>query len=118
MNQKCAICISLLKGEVVSIMNGFTWFGCTNIPREIGRSIERSFNVKIDRKTIHKKTKYNEPCWYFEYRLLRNSDNKDGIERMKLYVEKISKSQFIDPHKMGKKVVNIIQKVEVNDLFC
>ena len=48
MNQKAAICKALLEGETISILTGFKDFGCTNIPREIGRSVERAFGVVVD----------------------------------------------------------------------
>lgn len=117
MTQKCALAISLLKGEVISIMNGFSWFSMTNAPREIGRSIERSFGVKVDRKMKHFESKYGNKGWYFEYRLMRTRENKDGIEKMSEYVAKITKSTCVNSSKKGKKIVDPSVQIHSEDLF-
>lgn len=91
MTQKAAICKAFLDGRVLSIMNGFHLLNCTNIPREVGRSVERSFGVKISRKERHKISSYGQPCNWFEYWLdPKIQDNLDGIEKMKTYVKKQS----------------------------
>jgi len=107
MNQKAAICKSLLKGEVLSIMNGFKWFGCTNIPREIGRSVEREFDVQVSR--IQKKgiSRYKQPTNYTEYRLNRTDYNKEGIEKMESYVREIEQSEFKSIVKRGPKTIHV-----------
>lgn len=87
MNQKAALCKALLAGEVVSIMTGFKMMGTTNIPREIGRSIERVFNVKVSRTQKTSKTRYGGSCYYFEYRLNRTEYNKEGIKKMYAYLK-------------------------------
>lgn len=92
MNQKAALCDALLKGEKVSIMTGFRKFGLTNIPREIGRSIEREFDVEVEREHIKSKTRYNTPCNYVEYRLPHSRKNKAGIKKMRAYVNQIKKA--------------------------
>ena len=106
MNQKAAICKSLLKGEVLSIMNGFKWFGCTNIPREIGRSVEREFGVEVSRVTKEGKSRYEQPVNYTEYRLNRTDFNKPGIEKMEAYVREIEQSQFKSIVKRGPKIIH------------
>jgi hypothetical protein len=68
-------------------MNGFSLLNCTNIPREVGRSVERSFGVKISRREKNKVSSYGQPCYWFEYWLDKMlPENKDGIEKMKEYV--------------------------------
>ena len=106
MNQKCAIVKSLLKGEVLSIMNGFKWFGCTNIPREIGRSIEREFGVEVSRVRREAESRYNQPVSYYEYRLNRTDHNKDGIAKMEAYVTEIEQAAFNPPVKRGRKIIH------------
>lgn len=88
MNSKAALCLALLKGEVVSIRTGFFDLGITNVPREIGRSIERAFGVEVSSVQKEGKTKYKVPCVWYEYRLNHTEYNKPGIEKMKEYVRK------------------------------
>ena len=107
MNQKAAICKSLLKGEVLSIMNGFKWFGCTNIPREIGRSVEREFDVQVSRLQKKGISRYKQPTNYTEYRLNRTDYNKEGIEKMEAYVRSIEQSEFQSVVKRGPKTVHV-----------
>lgn len=88
--QLAAIAHSLLKGDVLSIKNGFDYFGCTNIPREISRGIEKKFLVKITRQPTSFKSRYGKSGIYFKYFLADNLFNKDGIEVMKKYVKENS----------------------------
>jgi hypothetical protein len=113
MNQKCAIIKSLLKGEVLSIMNGFKWFGCTNIPREIGRSIEREFGVTVSRVRKEGKSRYKQPVSYFQYRLNRTDHNLEGIAKMEEYVKRIEGEAFNPPVKRGAKTIHV---KEYNDI--
>jgi len=107
MTQKAAICKSLLKGEVLSIMNGFKWFGCTNIPREIGRSVERKFKVEVSRVQKEGESRYKQPVRYTEYRLNRTEYNKEGIEKMEAYVREIEQSEFKSIVKRGPKTIHV-----------
>jgi len=107
MNQKAAICKSLLKGEVLSIMNGFKWFGCTNIPREIGRSVEREFDVEVSRVQREGKSRYKQAVYYTEYRLNRTEHNKEGIAKMEAYVREIEQSEFVSIVKRGRKTIHV-----------
>ena len=87
MSQIAAIAQSLLRGEVLSIMDGFKNFGCSNIPREISRSIEQKFDVIVT-KTPHEFTsRYGHKGRYFKYRLPMIKQNEAGIEKMKIYVK-------------------------------
>jgi hypothetical protein len=86
MTQKAAICKSLLKGEVISIMTAFKMFGCTNLPREISRSIEKEFKVKVSKTKKDFVSRYGQSGYYFEYRLNQTAYNKPGIKKMKEYV--------------------------------
>lgn len=107
MNQRCAIIKSLLDGKVLSTWNGFQWFGCTNMPREIGRAVERKFNVKVSRVTVEKKTRYGEECSFTEYRLNRTDYNALGILLMEKYVESIEKRPYSPPVKRGPKIIHV-----------
>jgi hypothetical protein len=103
MNQRAAICKSLLKGEVLSIMNGFKWFGCTNIPREIGRSVERPFGVIVSRVSKDGNSRYGQPVHYTEYRLNNTENNKEGRQKMIAYVSEIEQAEFKSIVKKGAK---------------
>ena len=107
MNQKCAIIKSLLDGKVLSIMNGFQWFGCTNIPREVGRSVEREFNVKVSRINVETTSRYGQSCNYTQYRLNRTDYNAPGVLLMEMYVESIEKRPYSPPVKRGPKIIHI-----------
>jgi hypothetical protein len=87
MTQWCDICISLLKGETMSIMTGFKDFLCTNIPRELSRGVEKKFGVKVSREPVHFKSTYGRSGIYFRYRLNRTQYNAPGIEKMKAYIK-------------------------------
>ena len=81
------LALSLLNGETVSIMTGFKKFLITNIPREVGRSIERKFGVRLQRVPVKFVSTYGHSGQYFRYTLLAIRENKDGIKRMKAYVK-------------------------------
>ena len=74
----------------MSIKTGFKDFGITNVPREIGRSIERledgGFGVIVSRTERTGTSRYDQPVQWTEYRLNHTEYNKEGIERMRKYV--------------------------------
>lgn len=86
MTSKAALCKALLDGRVLNIKNGFTLLGITNIPREIGRSVERAFNVTVSRTPMQAVSRYGQCCVWTDYRLNRTEYNKEGIEKMKAYI--------------------------------
>lgn len=90
MTQIAAICKALLDGEILSIMTGFKMFSCTNLPRELSRSVEQKFGVIISKERIEFVSKYGQLGFYFRYRLNRTDYNKEGIEKMKIYVDENS----------------------------
>lgn len=89
MTAKAAICKALLRGQTLSIKNGFTLFGVTNIPREIGRQVERDFGVKCDREPQTGVSRYGFPQHWFHYNLKAKPENVEGIKKMVDYVLKI-----------------------------
>ncbi len=107
MNQIAAMSKALLKGEVLSVMNCFKWFGITNCAREIGRAIERKFGVEVSKLRKESKTRYGGYCSYFEYRLNRTEYNKPGIEKMENYVREIEQSEFKSIVKRGPKTIHV-----------
>lgn len=87
MTQIAAIAYSLLKGEVLTVMNSFQKFSCTNISRELSRSIERKFDVEISRDKVDFISQYGQSGYYYRYRLNRSQRNKAGIELLQQYVK-------------------------------
>lgn len=107
MTGKAALCKALLKGEVLSIMVGFKWFSITNVPREIGRSVERAFNVRVSRTTKEFTSRYGQPGSYVEYRLNRVPDNAEGIKLMEAYVREQEQSEFKSIVRTGPKKIHV-----------
>jgi hypothetical protein len=107
MNQLAAICQSLLNGDVLTIMDGFRRFNCSNIPREISRSIEQKFDVQVSREKKDFKAKFDgKPGYYFRYRLNATDYNIPGIEEMRQYV--------IDH---GGSLISPVKKTKVTDNY-
>lgn len=86
MTQTAAICQALLEGKVLSIMTGFQMFSCTNLPRELSRSIEQKFDVTISKSPTKFTSKYGQSGQYYRYRLNTSEHNLPGIEKMRSYV--------------------------------
>ena len=110
MTSKAAICIALLQGRIISIRTGFMELAATNLPREIGRAIEREseggFGVIISRVHRKGKSKFGVPCSWTEYRLNPTIEaNKIGIEKMKAYVQ--SQLSSAPPPKTDKEVKEV-----------
>lgn len=99
-----ALCYALLSGSAVSIKTGFEKFGITNIPREISRSVEKKFGVKVERTKKDYITKYGIATFYYEYRLIRGNNPKEAIDKMYEYVQENmipqepSSSNYIHPN--------------------
>ena len=67
MTRKQALLNHLISGGNLSIKNAYLDFGISNIAREVGRLIEKPFNVVLERKKNTSKTKYGTDCYWFEY---------------------------------------------------
>lgn len=124
MTQVAAICAALLRGEVLSIMTGFKQFACSNLPRELSRSVEQKFNVRVSRIKKVFVSQYGQPGFYYQYRLNKDApENQEGIKLMREYVAEQTGSM---PEKLSNKTVvrqhtrNTSQKQEpinTNKLF-
>jgi len=86
MTSKAALIKALLDGRVLNIKNGFDLLSITNIPREIGRAVEREFNVKVKRIRREGVSKYGQPCVWMDYKLQKTESNKEGIAKMRDYL--------------------------------
>lgn len=93
MTQTAAICNALLEGKTLSIMNGFKLFSCTNLPRELSRSVEQKFGIRITKSPTKFVSKYGQAGVYYQYRLDRTEENLEGIEKMKQYVNSFPKPE-------------------------
>lgn len=102
MTSKAALCKALLDGKILNIKNGFNLLGITNIPREIGRSIEREFGVVVNRFPEQGVTRYGQVCNWVNYRLPRISQNAEGIAKMKAYVLSQSKEDIKFKYSKGQ----------------
>lgn len=88
MNAISAISQAFLNGDILTIKTAFRDFGISNLPREVGRSIERKFKVRISKLRKDGKSRYDVPVSYNEYRLNKDDpENADGIRAMIEYVE-------------------------------
>lgn len=87
MTSKAALCMALLEGRVLNVKNCFNEIGYTNIAREIPRLIEKPFGVEVSRTPKEGKNRYGHPVTWVNYRLNKTEQNKDGIEKMRLFVK-------------------------------
>lgn len=88
MNAISAIAQAFLNGDILTIKTAFRDFGVSNLPREVGRAIERKFGVRISKLRKDGKSRYDIPVSYYEYRLNKDDpQNQQGIEAMIKYVE-------------------------------
>ena len=90
MNGKTALCKALLDGNIINCGNIHNMVGFTNASREIIRMVERPFGVKCSREEVKGVSRYGSPVQYFNYRLFNTPLNKDGIQKMREYVDKES----------------------------
>lgn len=86
MTQRAAIALHLLKGDTLTIMEGYKLFACSNLPRELSRSIEQVFKVKLSKERMPFKSRYGHSGVYFRYRLNKTVYNEAGINKMRKYV--------------------------------
>lgn len=88
MNAIVAISQAFLRGEILTIKTAFRDFGVSNLPREVGRSIERKFEVRISKLRKRGKTRFGLYVSFFQYRLNRDDPaNRKGINAMIKYIQ-------------------------------
>lgn len=107
--------MALLKGEVLSIMTGYSKFNCTNLPREISRGIEQKFGVQVSREKIQFKSKFDDkPGFYYRYRLNKTEYNEPGILLIEKYISENGGSIHSKKESTTKEIQPIHQQ---NSLF-
>jgi hypothetical protein len=82
MTARCALCLALLEGRVLTIFNCMKDVGFSNLPREVTRAVEKPFGVVVSRTPKESTNRYGHPIRYFEYRLNNTETNKEGREKM------------------------------------
>lgn len=98
MNAISAIAQAFLNGDVLTIKTAFKDFGTSNLPREVGRAIERKFKVRISKVPKKGKSRWGVPVRWHTYRLNKDDpENAAGIEEMIKYVE--SNGGFVKPER-------------------
>lgn len=100
--QKAALCSALLDGDYITIMEAFERFGITNLPREIGRSVEREFGVTVNKRPANHVNQFGEPGRHFVYWMygdykslflndkVKRSAHRKGLKLMRKYVDEHS----------------------------
>ena len=96
MTAKAALCKALLDGKVLNVKNCFTMIGLTNCAREISRMVEQPFGVIVSRTQMDGHSRYGQSVVWVDYRLNTTEQNKEGIEKMKLYVAEQSGTSRIN----------------------
>ncbi len=105
MTQTAAICKALLEGKTLSIMTAFQMFSCTNLPRELSRSVEQKFGVIVSKVSVKFTSKYGQGGHYFQYRLNKTEYNKPGIEKMREYLAEQMEGEYHRPEEQELKFV-------------
>jgi len=115
--QKAALCHALLNGRRLTIMDGFKEFGITNLPREIGRSVERSFGVMVRKGKMRYKNMFGEEGTCFIYWLLddkksmcmpdkkRCPAHRKGLKLMQKYVNEHTQYERIIYPSKNKSII-------------
>jgi hypothetical protein len=81
--QKAALCHALLNGDVLTIMEAFTRFGITNLPREISRQVEGAFGVTINKHRTRHTNMFGEVGSHFVYRLTGDKESMYNVSKLK-----------------------------------
>jgi len=93
MNKKVALCLALLKGDVINVSNSIRLTGYSNPAREIPREVEIPFSVKVSRTKMDSKDQFGNYVTWCNYRLNFTGYNEKGISAMREYVKKEMQSE-------------------------
>jgi hypothetical protein len=109
MNATCALGLAFLRGDVITIKTAFRDYGISNLPREVGRSIERKFGLQLSKVKKTGKSRYGVSCYYYQYRLPVVPYNEEGRKRLNEYCVKNSeRSERSAPIKPKTKQLNLL----------
>ena len=90
MTAKASLCKAFLDGRVVNCANIFVLTSLTNCSRECIRMIEKPFGITLTRTERNGRSRYDSPTNWIDYSLAHTPMNKDGIMKMREYVNKES----------------------------
>lgn len=93
MNKKTALCLSLLRGDVINVANSIRLTGLSNPAREIPRSVEEPFKIQVSRSKVETKDQFGNYATYHNYRLNHTRYNAKGIAEMQKYCKEQLSSQ-------------------------
>lgn len=110
MTAKAALCMALLRGDVLNVSNCFKTIGLTNIGREIPRMVETPFGVEVSRVHMTGKNKFKQPIFWTNYKLNRTKYNLPGIRQMEEYVAKETNGMFIYSKHSSVKTPSILKQ--------
>lgn len=103
MNATVALCSAFLRGEILTIKTAFKDVGITNLGREVGRQIERKFNVRISKLRKESTSRFGVFVSYYEYRLNRDDpSNAEGISAMSEYIKANGGDAHIPKRPVGR----------------
>ncbi len=117
MTAKAALCKALLDGRVLNIKNCFELIGLTNCPREISRMVEQPFGVIVSRTQMEGHSRYGQAVTWYNYRLNNTDHNKEGIEKMRAYINEQSGITATAENHQKEKNKRIEQRLTQPSLF-
>lgn len=118
MNAIAAIAQSFLRGDILTIKTAFRDFGVSNLPREVGRAIERKFNVRISKLRKESTSRFGVFVSYYEYRLNRDDpSNSEGISAMSEYIKANGGDVPIQKRPVGRPKEKTIPSKSSQSLF-
>jgi hypothetical protein len=106
MTAKAALCLAFLQHKVLNIRTCFKIVGLSNLPREAKRMVEDPFNVSLKRVHQVGESRYGTPSSWVDYSLPYSKENKEGIEKMRIYVqEQMAKGKEINKKDSNKEII-------------
>lgn len=118
MNAIAAISQALLRGEILTIKTAFRDFGVSNLPREVGRSIERKFGIRVSKLQREGKSRFGVPIYFYEYRLNKDDpSNSKGILAMIEYVKINGGDVLIPKRPVGRPKGSVVLIDSTEKLF-
>ena len=88
MNKKTALIKSLLKGDVINVLNSIKLTGYSNPAREMTREIEKPFCCIVTRIKRESVDQFGNYVMWYDYKLDKNKpENREGIKKMLDYIK-------------------------------
>jgi hypothetical protein len=88
MNKKTALIKSLLKGDVINVLNSIKLTGYSNPAREMTREIEKPFCCSVTRIKRESVDQFGNYVMWYDYKLdKKKPENREGIKKMLNYIK-------------------------------